>query len=317
MKPSCLIVDQMHASIIPLLEEAGFTVSYQPEIPAAAVKHALQGFQALIVRSKLAITPEVLQEADELKVVARAGAGVDNLDLAALASRNIALVNAPEGNRDAVGEFTVGLLLDLFRNISKSDAEVRRHEWQREANRGEEISGKTVAIIGYGNMGKAFACRLAGFGCHVIAYDTAGRGVYDKYARQATLEEIFEQADVLSFHIPLNQQNYRLANEAFFARFQKPLWVINTARGEIMDYEALVKGLKNGTIKGAALDVLENEKLQALNPAQAAVFNYLAGSRNVVLTPHVAGWTHQSYVKINEVLVSKLQSILFQKDALR
>ena len=317
MKPSCLIVDQMHASIIPLLEEAGITVSYQPEIPAAAVKSALKGFQALIVRSKLAITPEVLLEADELKVIARAGAGIDNIEMPALAARNISLVNAPEGNRDAVGEFTIGLLLDLYRNISKSDAEVRRQEWHREANRGEEISGKTVAILGYGNMGKAFACRLAGFGCKVIAYDTAGRRVFDKYARKVSLEEVFEQADVVSFHIPLTPKNFRLANEAFFARFQKPIWVLNTARGEIMDYGALVKGLENGTIKGAGLDVLENEKLNALSPAQQEVFNYLAASRKVVLTPHVAGWTHQSYVKINQVLVSKLQSVLFQNDALR
>lgn len=317
MKPACLIVDQMHPSIIPLLEEAGITVSYQPDIPAAAVGSALKGFQALIVRSKLAITPEVLADAATLQVIARAGAGVDNVDLEALAARNITLVNAPEGNRDAVGEFTIGLLLDLFRNLSKADAEVRQQKWLREENRGEEIAGKTVAIIGYGNMGKAFACRLAGFGCTVIAYDTAGRSVFNKYARKVTLEEVYELADVVSFHIPLTTKNYRLADDAFFSRFKKPVWVLNTARGEIMDYEALVKGLKNGTIKGAALDVLENEKLQTLTSVQQEVFRFLAGAPNVILTPHIAGWTHQSYVKINQILVHKLQAVLFQKDALR
>ena len=312
MKPACLIVDQMHPSIIPLLEEAGINVSYQPEMPAAAVKSALKGFQVLIVRSKLAVTPEILAEADELRVVARAGAGVDNIDLNGLAARQIALVNAPEGNRDAVGEFTVGLLLDLFRNISKSNDEIRRQEWLREANRGEEISEKTIAILGYGNMGKAFARRLSGFGCQVIAHDTAGRRVFDKYARKASLEEVFELADVVSFHIPLTPKNFRMANEAFFAKFRKPVWVLNTARGEIMDYPALVNGLKAGAIKGAALDVLENEKLNTLNAAQQEIFRFLAESPQVILTPHIAGWSHQSYIKINMILVEKIQKALFQ-----
>jgi len=317
MKPACLIVDQMHPSIIPLLEEAGITVSYQPEIPAAAVGSALKGFQALIVRSKLAITPEVLAEADTLQVIARAGAGVDNVDLEALASRNITLINAPEGNRDAVGEFTMGLLLDLFRNITKADTEVRRYEWLREPNRGEEIAGKTVAILGYGNMGKAFACRLSSFGCNVIAHDTAGRRVFDKHARKVTLEEVFEQADVISFHIPLTPKNFRMANQEFFASFRKPVWVLNTARGEILDLAALVNGLKSGAILGAGLDVLENEKLETLTPPQQEIFRFLAAAPNVILTPHIAGWTHQSYVKINKILVQKLQTVLFQKDALR
>ncbi|HSI90327.1 MAG TPA: NAD(P)-dependent oxidoreductase, partial [Adhaeribacter sp.] len=264
------------------------------------------------VRSKLAVTPDILSEADDLRVVARAGAGVDNIDLNGLAARQIALVNAPEGNRDAVGEFTVGLLLDLFRNISKSNDEIRRQEWLREANRGEEISEKTIAILGYGNMGKAFARRLSGFGCQVIAHDTAGRRVFDKYARKASLEEVFELADVVSFHIPLTPKNFRMANEAFFAKFRKPVWVLNTARGEIMDYPALVNGLKAGAIKGAALDVLENEKLNTLNAAQQEIFRFLAESPQVILTPHIAGWSHQSYIKINMILVEKIQKALFQ-----
>ena len=317
MKPACLIIDEMHPSIIPLLEEAGIEVSYQPEIPAAAVKSALKGFQALIVRSKLVITAEVLAEAGDLQVIGRAGAGGDNIDLQVLAERNIALVNAPEGNRDAVGEFTVGLLLDIFRNLTKADSEVRQLDWKREANRGEEISGKTIAILGYGNMGKAFACRLSGFGCQVIAHDTAGRRVFDKHARKVGLEEVFEQADVVSFHIPLNEKNYRMANDAFFANFRKPIWVLNTARGEIMDYGALVKGLQNGSVRGAGLDVLENEKLETMNPEQRERFDYLAKAPNVIITPHIAGWTHQSYMKINQILVQKLQTVLFQIDAVR
>ncbi|MFC5269942.1 NAD(P)-dependent oxidoreductase [Adhaeribacter terreus] len=317
MKPNCLIVDLMHPSIIDLLEEAGFTVSYRPEIKPDEVKAALKGFRVLMVRSKLHITEELLSEADELQIIARAGAGVDNIDEAALIRRNIQLVNAPEGNRDAVGEFTVGLLLALFRNIVKADKEVREHIWHREENRGEEIFGKTIGIIGYGNMGKAFARCLLGFNCRVIANDTFNDAIFDENAERVSLSEIFEQADVVSFHIPYTPENYHFANAAFFRSFRKKVWVLSTARGEIMDYTALVAGLQAGRLKGAALDVLENEKLGTLNARQQVNFEFLAQAPNVILTPHIAGWTHQSYQKINEVLVQKIKAIHYQKDGLR
>ena len=317
MKPNCLIIDLMHPSIIPLLEEAGFEVSYRPEIKPEEVKAALKGFRVLIVRSKLQITEEVLSETSDLQIVARAGAGVDNIDEEALIRRNIQLVNAPEGNRDAVGEFTVGLLLALFRNIVKADKEVRNLGWHREANRGEEIFGKTIGIIGYGNMGKAFARCLSGFNCRVLANDIASEAVFDENAERASLSEIFEQADVVSFHIPYTASNFQFADAAFFWKFKKQIWVLTTARGEIMDYTALVNGLKSGKIKGAALDVLENEKLSALTSLQKQNFDFLAQAANVILTPHIAGWSHQSYEKINEVLVQKIKALHNQKDALR
>ncbi|MBK0402575.1 phosphoglycerate dehydrogenase [Adhaeribacter sp. BT258] len=317
MKPNCLIVDLMHPSIIDLLEEAGFHVSYRPEIKPGEVKAALKGFRVLMVRSKLHISEELLSEAEDLQIVARAGAGVDNIDEDALKRRNIQLVNAPEGNRDAVGEFTVGLLLALFRNIAKADKEVRNLDWHREANRGEEIFGKTIGIIGYGNMGKVFARCLSGFNCRVIANDIAPDATFDENAERVSLSEIFEQADVVSFHIPYTPENYHFANAAFFGSFSKNVWVLSTARGEIMDYSALVGGLKAGNLKGAALDVLENEKLSTLNAQQKENFGFLAKAPNVILTPHIAGWTHQSYQKINEILVQKIKTLQYQDDGLR
>jgi D-3-phosphoglycerate dehydrogenase len=294
-----------------MLEEAGFIVSYQPGIKASEVSKALRGFQVLIVRSKLFINSEVLAEAADLKVIARAGAGIDNIDEKVLEEKNIKLINAPEGNRDAVGEFTLGLLLALFRNIVKADKEVRNLEWYREPNRGEEISGKTIAIIGYGNMGRAFAKCLQSFGCTVLACDADPDCCHDNCARPATFEEVFEQADVVSFHIPYIPANYHFADLAFIEKFRKPIWVLNTARGEVMDYNAIVSGLKSGLIKGAALDVLENEKLSTLSPIQQQNFTFLSQASNVILTPHIAGWSHQSYFKINEILVQKLKTLLF------
>jgi len=309
---NCLIIDYMHPSIVPLLEALGITVSYQPEIKATAVKTILPDFNGLIVRSKLFISEEVLAGAGQLQFIARAGAGVDNIDEAALTRRNIALLNAPEGNSDAVGEFTLGLLLALFRNVVKANDEVRQSIWLREENRGEEIMGKTVGIIGYGNMGRAFAKRLAGFNCEVLAYDKNPAILPDNFALLVSLTELFNKADVVSFHIPFTPENKHLGNEQFFNLFRKNIWVLNTARGEVINQTDLVALIQAGKIKGAALDVLENEKLSTLTPVQKVNFEYLSKAENVVLTPHIGGWSHQSYVKINRVLVKKIQAFLQQ-----
>ncbi|MDX5346346.1 MAG: NAD(P)-binding domain-containing protein [Hymenobacteraceae bacterium] len=307
---SCLIIDPMHSSIIPLLEEIGIQVSYQPEIKPDQVKSALPGFQGLIMRSKINITPQILSEAKDLKFIARAGAGVDNIDQEVLDLHKITLLNAPEGNRDAVGEHTVGLLLSLLHKIAKADKEVRNRIWNREENRGEELNGKTVAIFGYGNMGRAFARRLSGFGCTVIAYDRSDKQTPDEFAQLVSIPEIFEKSDIVSLHIPYTPENYHFANEAFLRSFKKPIRLINTARGEVLDYEALVKLLKSGKVIGAALDVMENEKLHTLTEPQLQTFEYLMQSPVTVLTPHVAGWTQESYLKINQVLVSKIKHFI-------
>ena len=307
---SCLIIDQMHPSIIPMLEGLGIRVSYQPDLNAGEVKKLLPQYQGLMVRSKIFISGDLLHDAHQLRFVARAGAGVDNIDEAALQKKGIALVNAPEGNSDAVGEFAVGLLLALFRNVVKADAEVRAGQWYREANRGEEIMGKTIGLIGYGHMGKAFARRLAGFDCRVLAYDKDPAIHSDAYARVVALPDLFAETDVLSLHIPYTPENRHFADEAFFRLFEKDIWLMNLARGEVVDQRALVRLLQAGKILGAALDVLENEKLSTLTAAQQEDFRWLAQAPNVVLTPHIGGWSHQSYVKINEVLTQKIRALL-------
>jgi len=310
MVNTCLVVDEMHHSLEPMLQAIGVTVDYQPNLTAAEIPAALaaQPYQGLVVRSKLRITAELLAHGPQLRYVARAGAGVDNIDEAALAAAGVALLNAPEGNRDAVGEYALGLLLALFRNIARADYEVRAGFWRREANRGEEIGGKTVGLLGYGHMGRAFARRLAGFGCTVLAHDIDPRCAPDGHAQLVSLAELQARAEVLSLHVPYSRPNHLFVNEALLAGFARPLWVLNTARGEVLDHAALVRGLAAGTVRGAALDVLENERLGTLSPEQQAVFDFLKNAPNVVLSPHIGGWTHQSYARINEVLVEKIRA---------
>lgn len=305
-----LIIDEIHPSIFPLLESIGAEADYRPAIKPEEVKDALQDFDGLIVRSKMQITADTISKASKLKFVARAGAGVDNIDANALQERSIALIGANEGNSQAVGEHALGMLLALMRNIVRGDRQVRDKVWLREANRGEEISGKTVGIIGYGNMGQSFARVLSGFGCRILAYDRFAPEKVSAPAIKVTLEELQTEADIVSLHIPYIAENYHFADHNFFSAFRKRIWFMNTSRGEVVDQAALVNHLKAGTMKGAALDVLENEKLATLSDEQNENFNYLAGADNVVLTPHIAGWTHESYEKINQVLVAKIGKLL-------
>ena len=304
-----LIIDEIHPSIFPMLESIGMEADYRPEIKPLEVCEALAGFDGLIVRSKMRITAETLKYADKLKFVARAGAGVDNIDAGALQKRSIALIGANEGNRQAVGEFALGLLISLMRNIVRGDKQVRDKVWLREENRGEEIGDKTVGIIGYGNMGQSFAKLLSGFGCRILAYDRYAPEKITNPAENVTLEELQQEADIVSLHIPYIKDNLGFANEDFFSRFRKRIWFLNTSRGDVVDQSALVAHLEAGSINGAALDVLENEKLHSLTESQLKSFEYLAQADNVILTPHIAGWTHESYVKINEVMVEKIKSL--------
>jgi D-3-phosphoglycerate dehydrogenase len=307
---TCLIVDEMHPSLFPMLQRIGVAADYQPNLTAAEIPAALaaQPYQGLMVRSKLRVTANLLAHCPQLRYVARAGAGVDNIDEAAMAAAGVTLLNAPEGNRDAVGEYAVGLLLALFRHIARADHEVRQGQWRREANRGEEIGGKTIGLLGYGHMGRAFARRLSGFGCTVLAHDSDPAIVPDDYATMVSLPELQARAEVLSLHIPYSPANHHFVNEALLQPFARPVWVMNTARGEVLDHTALVDGLHAGTIRGAALDVLDNEKLNTLTSPQQATFDYLKSSPDVVFSPHIGGWTHQSYVRINEVLVEKIRA---------
>ncbi|WP_224996386.1 NAD(P)-dependent oxidoreductase [Cesiribacter sp. SM1] len=308
-KPKVLIIDDMHESVISLLEEKGFEAHYKPTVSAKEVPALLAGYEVLFLRSKMTVTDEVLAQANKLKVIGRAGAGLDLIDLEAVRRRNIQLVHASEGNRDAVAEHALGMLLCLFNNLLRADRQVRQKRWLREENRGVELGEKTVGIVGYGYMGQAFAKRLAGFGCRIIAYDIEKKDFGDALVEEVSLEQLQQEADVVSFHIPLNQHNKGLVNTAYLQAFRKNIYLINTARGEILPLQDLVQALESGKVTAAALDVLENEKLHQLSPMQQENFNYLITSENVLLSPHVAGWTHESYKKINQVLVRKLVDV--------
>lgn len=305
--PSILIADEMHPSLFALLTDAGFAYDYQPKITRAELLTALNPFAGLIIRSKTTVDEELLNHAPNLRFIGRAGAGLDLIDLDAVERRGIRVFHAGEGNRDAVAEHVVGMLLSLLANILKADREVRQGIWDREGNRGYELGSLTVGLIGYGNNGQATARRLSGFGCRVLAYDKYRTDYGDSFAQPATPEQIMAQADVVSLHIPLTDETRLLIDDTFVANMTKPFYLVNIARGEIVALAAVVRGLQSGKLRGACLDVLENEKLAKLIPDQQAAFDYLRQSDRVVLTPHVAGWTHESYVRINEVLVRQLK----------
>ncbi|KAB7727019.1 phosphoglycerate dehydrogenase [Rudanella paleaurantiibacter] len=304
-QPSILIADEMHPSLFPMLTEAGFRFDYQPTISRAQLLDQLAPFDGLIIRSKTTVDEAMLQQAPNLRFIGRAGAGLDLLDLDAVAQRGIAVFHAGTGNRDAVGEQAVGMLLALVTNLVRADAEVRQGVWDREGNRGYELGSLTVGLIGYGNNGQATARRLSGFGCRVLCYDKYRTDYSDAYATEASVETIVAQADVLSLHIPLTGETRMLINDDWIERMAKPFYLMNVARGEIVELAAVVRGLESGKVRGAALDVLENEKLGKLTPDQQTTFDYLRGSDRVILTPHIAGWTHESYVRINRVLVDQ------------
>jgi len=305
-----LIVDDVHPSLFNLLAKEGFAYRYEPNFKRSDILNHIADFGGLIIRSKTKIDKEVFEKALKLRFIARAGAGLDLVDLVVAKARGIEVFAANEGNRDAVAEQVVGMLLGLMAHIAKADREVRQGVWDREANRGVELMGKTVGLIGYGFNGSATAQRLSGFGCKVLAFDKYLVNYGNAYAQEATLEQIKAEAEIISLHVPLTEETRLMLNDDFVAQVNHPFFLLNVARGEIVDLQAVVRGLQSGKIRGAALDVLENEKLDSLTPIQQATFDYLCASNRVVLTPHVAGWTQESYVKINEVLVKQIQKFV-------
>lgn len=304
------IVDEMHESLFPLLTEIGITYEFEPLIKRDEIIQRINAYDGLIIRSKTKVDAELLANADKLKVICRAGAGIDNIDEDIIKEKNIHVINAPEGNRDAVAEHCIGMLLNIFSRICLADRQVRNQVWERENNRGIELKGKTVGIIGYGNMGSAFAERLKSFGCKILAYDCYKTGYVDDQVIEGNLEDLFEHTDVLSLHIPLTKETKGWINTDFISNFRKNIYILNTSRGEVLRFKDLVAGLESGKVIGAALDVLENEKLNQLTQEQNSFFKYLVSSENVLLTPHIAGWTIESYRRINEVLIEKLKKWL-------
>jgi D-3-phosphoglycerate dehydrogenase len=307
LKNNILIVDDIHPIFIEKAEALGYTCDYRPTIKAAEALQIIGNYEGLVIRSKFLLNREYLDAAINLKFICRAGAGMDNIDEAYAAERNITLINAPEGNMDAVGEHAVGLLLSLMNNLNIADAQVRAGSWQREANRGYELKGRTVGIVGYGFMGHSFARKLSGFGVDVIAYDKYKTGFSDKYAREVSMEEIVKHSDVLSLHIPLTAETDGLVTDEYLFHFKKPIFLINTSRGKTVKVKAVLNAIKQGKILGAGLDVLETEKFPALG--EQDWYEELRQSNKVLLTPHVAGWTFESYRKISEVMAEKLRAV--------
>lgn len=310
-----LAVDTLHDSIFELIQTLpAVQLDYQPDIQRADILKQIAQYEGLIVRSKTPIDAEFIQHASQLKIIARAGSGLDLIDLEAMQKRGIVAINAPEGNRDAVAEHTIGLLLALLHKTSVSHTQVRAGKWLREENRGYELKGKTVGIIGYGNVGSEVAKRLLAFGCKVLAYDIRPKSHLIAGVQEVTMEEVFGQADIVSLHVPLTPHTKFLVKASYLAQFAKPIWLLNTSRGEVIDLQAVYEGLEAGKILGAGFDVLENERIDKLTPAQQVTFDYLSKSPQVILTPHIAGWTFESYRRINEVLVEKLALFLSVKD---
>ncbi|RUA28010.1 MAG: phosphoglycerate dehydrogenase [Bacteroidetes bacterium] len=309
-----LVIDEMHESITPLLNELNLAVDYMPKIKREEIIPIVENYEGLIVRSKTYIDAELLKNAKKLVFVARAGAGVDNVEVEELKKRNIELINAPEGNRDALAEHAMGMLLTLFNKINTADLEVRSGKWDREGNRGVELMGKTVGLLGYGNMGAAFAKRLSSFGCKILAFDAEKTGFSNDFVQEVSLEKLYAETQILSIHIPMNSKNKGLLNYEYLSRFKKLDYIINTSRGEVLILKDLLKLLKAGEIKGAALDVLENEKINSLKNDDLAVFQELTKLKEVILTPHVAGWSFESYEKINKVLSQKIKLLVEKRD---
>ena len=303
-----LHLDTNHELLIEQLAQAGFTnhedyTSTKPEIEAK-----IGEYDGIVLRSRFSIDKQFLDAATNLKFIGRVGAGLENIDCDYAEQKGVYLVSAPEGNRNAVGEHSLGMLLSLFNKLNKADAEVRQGKWLREANRGIELDGKTVGLIGYGNMGKAFAKKLRGFDVEVLCYDIKVN-VGDANAKQVTLAEFQEKVDVVSLHTPQTPLTVNMINAEFINAVKKPFWLINTARGKSVVTTDLMVALKSGKILGAGLDVLEYEKASFENlfsKTMPEAFQYLIDAENVLLTPHVAGWTIESKEKLAQTIVDKV-----------
>ena len=304
MSGKCLIVDRLHESIHTLLEQRGIYFDYKPDITREEIKNILSAYDGLIIRTKTRVDADLLK-GSKLKYIARAGAGIDNIDEAFINAQGIAIMNAPEGNRDSVGEHTIGLILSLLHNLHKGNDEVRDGIWAREENRGNELSKMTVGLVGLGNSGLAVAKKLGGFGCKVIAYDKyLDASSYPNYLVDES--RFFSEVDILSLHIPLTPETDSLLTTEYLNRFSKPLYFINVSRGEIANFATLRTALGSGKIIKAALDVLECEDFSKLSRSQKNDLEWLKKSGKVIFTPHVAGWTYESYERINAVLVEKM-----------
>ena len=310
-----LHIDSNNPLLWEQLQQAGFHNEADFISSKEVIEDKIKDYHGIVIRSRFKIDKTFLDKATNLQFIARVGAGLESIDCDYAIARNIALIAAPEGNRNAVAEHSLGMILSLFNKLNQADAEIRKGQWNRESNRGYELDGKTVGIIGYGNMGKAFAKKLRGFDVEVICHDILPN-VGDANAKQVTLEELQQKADLLSLHIPWTPETDKMVNANFIASFSNPFWLINTSRGKNVVTADLVQALESGKILGAGLDVLEYEKLSFetlfndKNTPEA--FDYLLKSSKVLLSPHIAGWTFESHERLAQVIVDKIK-LLYDK----
>ena len=304
-----LFIDIIHPLLKEKLEKLNYNCDTAYKKSKSEIEEIISNYQGIIIRSRFKIDKQFIDKATNLKFIARAGSGMENINTEYAQIKNIKCYNAAEGNRKAVAEHAIGMLLSLFNNLNKADLGVRNQIWEREANRGVELAGRTIGIIGFGNNGSAFAKALKGFDVSILAYDK----YLNNYTHQSDMENIYKKADIVSLHIPLTEETTYLVDDNFINSFEKDFYLINTARGKCVNTISLVKGLNNGKIKGACLDVFECEKTSFENLSKDGLtteIQYLIDSEKTILSPHIAGWTQESNIKIAKILLGKITSSL-------